>query len=56
MGLGGYQAGYLFDWSGTYQLAYAVAAAMGAVNLVVVGALYFFMRHRIALVRQPAAA
>jgi hypothetical protein len=26
------------------------------VNVVIVGALYFFMRHRIALVRQPASA
>lgn len=44
MGLGGYQAGFLFDWSGAYRLPYAVAAAMGAVNLAIVGALYLYLR------------
>jgi MFS family permease len=56
MGLGGYQAGYFFDWSGAYYVAYGVAAAMGAVNLVIVGALYFFVRHRTAVYRLRAAA
>lgn len=44
MGLGGYQAGLLFDWSGAYRLPYAVAAAMGAVNLAIVGVLYLYLR------------
>ena len=48
MGLGGYQAGYFFDWSGGYGLPYALAAAMGAVNLVIVGAMYLFVRRRTA--------
>jgi len=56
MGLGGYQAGFFFDASGTYQLPYAVAAATGMVNLAVVGALYFFVRHRSALMARPAPA
>jgi MFS family permease len=47
MGLGGYQAGFFFDASGTYHLPYAAAAAMGAVNLVIVGALHFFVRRRV---------
>jgi MFS family permease len=56
MGLGGYQAGQLFDWSGAYNISYAAAAAMGMVNLLIVGALYFFMRHRTASMKQPIAA
>ncbi len=56
MGLGGYQAGYFFDWSGAYRLPYAVAASMGAVNLVIVGALYFYVRNRGAGTAHPASA
>ncbi|HUF82699.1 MAG TPA: MFS transporter, partial [Burkholderiales bacterium] len=56
MGLGGYQAGYLYDLSGAYVVPYATAAAMGVVNLIIVGALYFFTRRRTASVRQPIAA
>jgi MFS family permease len=56
MGLGGYQAGLLFDWSGAYTISYAAAAAMGMVNVVIVGVLYFYVRQRIALVKQPVAA
>ncbi len=48
MGLGGYQAGYFFDWSGSYTLPYALAAAMGAVNLVIVGSMYVFVRRKTA--------
>ncbi|MCB2137445.1 MAG: MFS transporter [Rhodobacteraceae bacterium] len=39
-GLGGYVGGLLFDLTGTYDLTFLVAAAAGAVNLVIVGALY----------------
>jgi len=56
MGLGGYQAGLLFDWSGAYRIPYAAAAAMGIVNVVIVGALYFYVRQRTALAKQPVAA
>jgi MFS family permease len=56
MGLGGYQAGLLFDWSGAYLISYAAAAAMGMVNVVIVGVLYFYVRQRTALVKQPVAA
>jgi hypothetical protein len=56
MGLGGYQAGLLFDWSGAYTISYAAATAMGMVNVVIVGLLHFYVRQRIALLRQPIAA
>lgn len=56
MGLGGYQAGLLFDWSGAYIISYATAAAMGAVNVVIVGALHVFVRNRTSLMKQPIAA
>jgi MFS family permease len=56
MGLGGYQAGLFFDWSGAYIISYATAAAMGVVNVVIVGALYFFVRNRTALMKQPISA
>jgi MFS family permease len=56
MGLGGYQAGILFDWSGAYLISYAAAAAMGMVNVVIVGVLYFYVRQRSALAKQPVAA
>jgi len=56
MGLGGYQAGFLFDWSGAYLISYAAAAAMGMVNVVIVGVLYFYVRQRAAPVKQPLAA
>jgi MFS family permease len=56
MGLGGYQAGLFFDWSGAYIISYATAVVMGMVNVVIVGALYFFVRNRTALMKQPIAA
>ena len=49
MGIGGYQAGFFFDATGSYVVPYAVAAAMGMVNVAIVGALYIFMRHRTEL-------
>lgn len=54
MGLGGYQAGYFFDWSGGYTLPYALAAAMGAVNLAIVGSMYVFVRRRTASIVRAA--
>lgn len=39
-GLGGYVGGYLFDLTGTYDLTFLTAAAAGAVNLVIVAALF----------------
>ena len=56
MGLGGYQAGFLFDWSGAYLISYAAAAAMGMVNVVIVGVLYIYVRQRSAPAKQPLAA
>jgi MFS family permease len=56
MGLGGYQAGFLFDWSGAYLISYAAATAMGMVNVVIVGVLYLYVRQRTALAKQPVAA
>lgn len=53
MGLGGYQAGFFFDWSGAYIISYANAVVMGMVNVGIVGALYFFVRNRTALMKQP---
>lgn len=37
MGVGGYVAGWLFDMTGDYTLAFAFAAAAGAANLLVLG-------------------
>ena len=34
---GGFLGGLLFDSTGSYELAYGVAAAMGALNLLLVG-------------------
>jgi predicted MFS family arabinose efflux permease len=56
MGLGGYQAGFFFDLSGAYIISYATAVAMGMINVVIVGALYFFVRNRTALMKEPIAA
>ena len=43
MGIGGYQAGLFFDLSGSYVVSYANAAIVGAINLMIVGALYFYI-------------
>jgi len=56
MGIGGYQAGYFFDITGAYFISYGNAAAMGTVNLIIVGALYLFVRHRSAAMKHPVAA
>ena len=44
--IGGYQGGLFFDMIGNYGWAFANAAIAGAINLVVVGALYFAITRR----------
>lgn len=46
MGLGGYQAGYFFDQSGSYTISYANATFAGLFNLVVLSALFIYRRNR----------
>jgi MFS family permease len=41
---GGYLGGFLFDLTGDYSMAYAIAAYAAAVNLVIVGTLYMKTR------------
>ncbi|WP_372604918.1 MFS transporter, partial [Actibacterium sp.] len=50
---GGYLGGYFFDRTGDYQLTFAIAAIAGALNLIVVGTLYFKTRGPSAL-QSPA--
>ena len=56
MGLGGWLAGYLFDWTGSYTPAFLVGAAFNATNLVVVLALIARMRPGGAEPMRPAPA
>lgn len=51
MGTGSYMGGLLFDLTGGYTWAYAFAAAMGSVNLVIL-ALFYISRGK----RQPVLA
>ena len=44
MGLGGYQAGYCFDVTGSYAISFLGAALAGVVNLAVIGALALHLR------------
>jgi MFS family permease len=46
MGLGSYQAGYFYDVSADYRLAFANATGAGIVNLVIVAALFWYRRER----------
>jgi MFS family permease len=48
MGVGGYQAGYFYDLSGNYVVAYGNAAIAGIVNLAIVGLLIWYRRRFIA--------
>lgn len=41
---GGFLGGYLFDRTGDYGMAYTIAAAAGALNLIIVGTLYMKTR------------
>ena len=43
-GIGGYQGGYFFDLTGNYSQSFANAAIAGAINLVIVIALYITIR------------
>lgn len=45
-GLGGWQGGYFFDLTGAYSWSYANAVIAGAINLVVVGALWITVNRR----------
>ncbi len=45
-GIGGYQGGLFFDFTGTYTLSYATAAFAGVINLIVVGSLYLTIARR----------
>ena len=56
MGIGGYQAGFFFDLSGSYVIPYANAAAAGAVSLIIGGALYFYFRRKSAVLALSGAA
>ncbi len=56
MGIGGYQAGFFFDISGSYVIPYANATAAGAVNLIIGGALYFYFRRKSAVLALSGAA
>ena len=49
MGTGSYMGGFIFDLTGGYTWAYAFAAAMGSINLVIL-ALFYISRGK----RQPA--
>jgi hypothetical protein len=44
MGLGGYLGGLMFDWSGGYVSAFALAASAGIVNLTVLMSLFVRLR------------
>jgi hypothetical protein len=54
MGIGGYQTGFFFDLTGSYVIPYANAAA-GAINLIVVGSLFFYFRRKSAVLEQSEA-
>ena len=56
MGFGGYQGGLFFDWSGSYAIAFANAAAAGLINLIIVGSLYYYVRQKNNLLDQTTAA
>jgi hypothetical protein len=45
-GIGGYQGGLFFDFTGTYNLSYANAAFAGVINLIILGSLYFTITRR----------
>jgi len=56
MGIGGYQAGFFFDISGSYLIPYANATAAGTVSLIIGGALYFYFRRKSAVLALSGAA
>jgi MFS family permease len=46
MGLGSYQAGFFYDISANYRLAFANATGAGVINLLIVAALFWYRRER----------
>lgn len=46
MGIGGFQAGYFFDQSGSYTISYANAAFAGVINITILMALFAYRRNR----------
>ncbi len=42
MGLGGYQGGFFFDLTGNYTVSFANAALSGAINLIILAALWYY--------------
>ena len=55
-GLGGYQGGLFFDLTGDYTLSYAIAAAAGIINIIILAALYLYStRKKAARADQPAS-
>jgi predicted MFS family arabinose efflux permease len=46
MGLGGYQGGLFYDWTGSYIIPFANAAVFGLMNLLTVGALFIFHQRK----------
>ena len=55
MGLGGYQGGFFFDLSGSYEIPYANAVAAGIVNLIIVSSLFFYFRRKSAVLERSEA-
>ncbi|MBI4082944.1 MAG: MFS transporter [Candidatus Lambdaproteobacteria bacterium] len=49
MGLGGFQAGLLFDLTGSYRLPFAIAAGAGLINALIVAALLLYLGRRTAV-------
>ena len=43
MGLGGFQGGFFFDWTGNYTVSYANAALSGVVNSLIFGAFVYYI-------------
>jgi len=48
-GIGGYQGGLFFDFTGAYNVSFANAALAGIINLLIVGSLYMTIRRRTAV-------
>lgn len=46
MGIGGFQAGYFFDLTGSYTTSYGNATIAGVVNLMILTALFLYRRHK----------
>ncbi len=46
MGTGGFLGGLLFDISGTYTISFSIGAMTGAINLIIVGSLLYYLHTR----------